>query len=69
MILGQISYLDCVIFLILLVPQLIIQVSILELLFCILKALPFLCMCGPTSASSLILLNIFRHAIAISVYL
>lgn len=41
MILGQISYLDCLVFLIVLAPQLLLHVNIIELLTCVLKALPF----------------------------
>lgn len=41
MILGQISYLDCLVFLIVLAPQLLLHVNIIELLICVLKALPF----------------------------
>ncbi|KAL8695643.1 MAG: hypothetical protein Q9224_003269 [Gallowayella concinna] len=41
MILGQISYLDCLVFLVVLVPQLLLHVNIFELVFCVLKALPF----------------------------
>ena len=43
MILTQISYLDCVVFLIFLAPQLLLRVNLFELLVCILKALPFFC--------------------------
>ncbi len=43
MILGQISYLDCVVFLILLAPQLLFRVNIFELIVCVLQALPFFC--------------------------
>ena len=43
MILGQISYLDCIVFLVFLAPQLLLRVNILELLACIIKALPFFC--------------------------
>lgn len=43
MILGQISYLDCIVFLVFLAPQLLLRVNILELLVCFLTALPFLC--------------------------
>ena len=43
MILGQISYLDCLIFLIFLAPQLLLRVNIFELLVGILQALPFFC--------------------------
>lgn len=43
MILGQISYLDCIVFLIFLAPQLLIKINLLELLLCVLQALPFLC--------------------------
>ena len=42
MILGQISYLDCLVFLLFLVPQLLVQVNLLELAVCIIEALPFL---------------------------
>lgn len=41
MILGQISYLDCIVFIIFLAPQLLIHVNIFELLSCVFQALPF----------------------------
>lgn len=41
MILGQISYLDCVVFLIFLAPRLLFDVNIFLLFFCVSKALPF----------------------------
>lgn len=41
MFLGQISYIDCFVFLIFLVPQLLIQVNIFKLACCILSAIPF----------------------------
>lgn len=41
MILGQISYLDCLVFLFLLAPQLVLHVNIVELIACVVKALPF----------------------------
>ena len=43
MILGQISYLDCIVFLICLAPQLLLRVNIFELFACLLRALPYLC--------------------------
>lgn len=43
MILGQISYVDCVAFLVCLIPQLLLQTNIFKLLLCGLGALPFLC--------------------------
>ena len=43
MILGQIAYIDCFVFLIFLFPQLFLRVSIFELLRVGLAALPFLC--------------------------
>ena len=43
MILGQMSYLDCIVFLICLAPQLLMHVNIFELVFCVFKALPFFC--------------------------
>jgi len=43
MILGQIAYVDCIAFLVFLIPQLLLRVSIFELLVVGLKALPFLC--------------------------
>lgn len=55
MILGQISYLDCIVFLIFLAPQLLIRVNIFELLVCILKALPFLRKYGMKNCFSVIL--------------
>lgn len=42
MILGQISYLDCLAFLVFLAPQLLLHINIIELIICILKALPFI---------------------------
>ena len=45
MILGQISYIDCFVFLIFLVPQLLIQVNFFKLAICILSAVPFFGMC------------------------
>lgn len=51
MILGQISYLDCVVFVIFLAPQLLFNVNIFLLLFCVLRAFPFFC-------KSFIVLNI-----------
>ena len=41
MILDRISYLDCLVFLIFLAPQLILRVNVVELLLCIFQALPF----------------------------
>ena len=43
MILGQVSYTDCVAFLIFLVPQLLLNINVSELIVCGLKTLPFLC--------------------------
>ena len=43
MILGQIAYVDCLVFLIFLIPQLLLRVNVLELLEVALQALPFLC--------------------------
>lgn len=42
MILGQISSLDCIAFIVLLIPQLLLRLSFLELAICSLKALLFL---------------------------
>lgn len=42
MILGQISYLDCLVFLLFLIPQLLLQVNLIELIAVASKALPFL---------------------------
>lgn len=42
MILGQISYLDCLVFLFFLAPQLLLNANVFELIVCVLKALPFL---------------------------
>lgn len=42
MILGQVSWLDCLVFLIFLAPQLIFRVGFFPTLFCGLRALPFL---------------------------
>ena len=54
MILGQVSYVDCLAFLIFLIPQLFLHVNLFELAFCVLKAIPFL---GKSHKSSLILLE------------
>lgn len=43
MILGQISYLDCFVFLFFLAPQLLLHVNIFELIACVLTAVPFVC--------------------------
>lgn len=43
MILGQISWADCFVFLIFLAPQLLIHVGFVETAACGIKALPFLC--------------------------
>lgn len=42
MILGQISYLDCIAFLCFLFPQLLLQVGFLQTALCGVKILPFL---------------------------
>lgn len=41
MILNQISYLDCIAFLIFLAPQLLIRVGLVETVSCVIAALPF----------------------------
>ena len=41
MILGQISYLDCIAFLVFLVPQLLVNVNIFELAWIALSCIPF----------------------------
>ena len=43
MILGQISYLDCIVFLFFLIPQLLLNVDIFELVYCGVLTIPFLC--------------------------
>lgn len=43
MILGPVSYLDCVVFCILLAPQLLIHVGLFETVGVVLRCLPFLC--------------------------
>lgn len=43
MILGQISYLDCIVFLFFLAPQLLLNINIFALAICIGKAVPFVC--------------------------
>lgn len=43
MILGQIAYVDCFVFLIFLIPQLLLRVHFIDLLEVAFKALPFLC--------------------------
>lgn len=47
MILNQISYLDCIAFLIFLAPQLLIRVGLIETVSCVVTALPFFCMILP----------------------
>lgn len=47
MILGQVSYLDCVVFLIFLAPQLLYHVGLFGTLSCAIRALPFLSMFLP----------------------
>lgn len=42
MILGPVSYLDCLVFLGFLTPQLLIQVGLFDTLKCVLQAIPFL---------------------------
>lgn len=42
MILGQVSLLDCLVFLVFLAPQLLFHVNTVELLSCIFYALPFI---------------------------
>ena len=64
MILGQISYLDCIVFLICLAPQLLIHVNIFELVFCVFTALPFFC--KNPSPGSLIAAERF-HSISTSI--
>ncbi|KAH7348782.1 Alpha/Beta hydrolase protein [Rhexocercosporidium sp. MPI-PUGE-AT-0058] len=49
MILGQVSWLDCFVFLIFLAPQLIVHVGFFPTLFCGIKALPFLLIRLPLS--------------------
>lgn len=41
MILGQISYLDCLVFLFFLAPQLLLHVNIFKLIACVFTAVPF----------------------------
>lgn len=48
MILGPVSYLDCIVFCIFLAPQLIWNVGLIATIKCVLEALPFVC----TSSSS-----------------
>ena len=47
MILGPVSYLDCVVFCIFLVPQLLIHVGVFETAAVVLRCLPFLCAWNP----------------------
>lgn len=42
MILGPVSYIDCLVFCLLLTPQLIWHVGLFETAFCVLGTLPFL---------------------------
>ena len=43
MILTQISYLDCVVFIFFLIPQLLLNVNIIKLITCGLRMVPFFC--------------------------
>lgn len=43
MILGPVSYIDCIVFCIFLAPQLIRHVGLIETIKCVLEALPFFC--------------------------
>lgn len=43
MILGPVSYLDCIVFCVFLAPQLLVHVGLVETLGVILRCLPFLC--------------------------
>ncbi|KAK4692646.1 hypothetical protein P7C71_g4596, partial [Lecanoromycetidae sp. Uapishka_2] len=58
MILGQISYLDCMVFVIFLAPQLLFNVNIFLLLFCFLRALPFF---WGDSAGATLILTLLLH--------
>lgn len=42
MVLGPVSYLDCIVFCVFLAPQLLWQAGVLETTLCVLQALPFL---------------------------
>ena len=42
MILTQISYADCLVFVLCLMPQLLLKINFLDLLLCVLQVLPFL---------------------------
>ena len=53
MILGQIAYVDCLVFLVFLIPQLLLRVNVLELLKVALQALPFLCVWDKITARGL----------------
>lgn len=53
MILNQISYLDCIVFLILLAPQLLLRVGLIETIICVLQALPFFRNSHPSQAPTL----------------
>jgi hypothetical protein len=52
MILGQVSYLDCIVFLLFLGPQLLLRVGLIGTIICLFHALPFL---GSVSCLSLFL--------------
>lgn len=43
MLLGQISYVDCLVFVVLAIPQILLRVDFSDLMLCGLEALPFLC--------------------------
>lgn len=46
--LNPVSYLDCAVFCLLLAPQLVWQAGLLETVWCVLQALPFVCTFYPT---------------------
>lgn len=50
MILGPVSYLDCIIFCIFLAPQLIWNVGLFPTIKCVLEALPFVCALSSSSS-------------------
>ena len=58
MILDQIAWSDCIIFLVFLAPQLIIHVGLIKTAICGIKALPFLSTLPPSDDNCLLLIPV-----------
>lgn len=53
MILGPVSYLDCLVFCLFLAPQLLYRVGLVETVICVIQTLPFLGKCDTCIIGSL----------------